>query len=128
MNKALGVLRGRSLACVTHHINGSQACSRFALSLGLTERLVVIGALGGEQRRVDQSSHEVRVDDTKETANLKLGIGRKRSLQYSLHSRWRVQGSWHGVFKKKFDSKQKQSGRLKICLRPKGKVSRCVTA
>jgi len=47
-----------SLAYLTHHVDRSWACSHLALCLGVTERLVVISALGGEQGRVDQGSHE----------------------------------------------------------------------
>lgn len=60
------------LAYVTHHIDRSQACSCLALPLRVTERLIVIGALGGEKGRVDQCSHEDWVDNAKETTNLML--------------------------------------------------------
>lgn len=60
-----------SLAYVTHHVDGSQACSRLALFLGVTERLVVEGLLKGEQGRVDQVFHEDRVNTTKEAPDLR---------------------------------------------------------
>lgn len=65
------------LACVTHHVDGSQACSRLALFNGVAERLVVVGALGGEEGRVDQVFHEDGVDDAEETADLRAR-GRRR--------------------------------------------------
>lgn len=61
-----------SLAYVTHHVDGSQACSRLALFLGVTERLVIEGLLKGEQGGVDQVYHQYRVDNTKETPNLMI--------------------------------------------------------
>lgn len=67
-----------SLVYVTHYVDGAQACSRLALSLRITERLVVVGAYGGKQGRVDQGSHQNRIDNAKETPNLKWRERRSR--------------------------------------------------
>lgn len=81
-----------SLAYVTHHIDGSQPCGRLALLLGVTERLVVVGLLEGEQGWVDQVPHEDRVNGTKEGADLRTsGVTAHltRTFYVSIKHKWR---------------------------------------
>ena len=67
----LVIVREWSLAYVTHHVDGSQACSCLAFFLGITGRLVVEGLLNVEQRLVEQFCHEGRVDNTEEAPDLR---------------------------------------------------------
>lgn len=69
-----------SLAYATHHVDGSQPRSCLGLPLGVAHRLVVIGALGGEQGRVDQGSHEDGVDDAEEIPDLMSEEGSREGL------------------------------------------------
>lgn len=66
-----------SLAYVTHHIDGAQACSRLGLLLGGAERLIVEALLGGEQGGVDQVDHQDGVDHAEETPDLTIIMRRK---------------------------------------------------
>lgn len=55
---------------VLYHVYRTGSCSSFSFSLWVTDRLVVVGFIKGEQRRVDQSDHQNRVHFTKELTNL----------------------------------------------------------